>query len=1066
MEILESLKRLFTEVVATDDDTTPLPTVLRGIGPTIQRLTSVEFGSSGNGLEQWLSNFQDLIDDRITRETLIIRVIQLKLPRVAEVLAMAGVITLTWDAAADRPRSFEIAWDKLDGFARSPGDQLLNLLISRAASPNDVKRMQVLVLLLLSGPDELVSLEYHKKGFLSLPMGGELSTDDLAELINSPIAITLVSTLLSDPMTVEKLRSLNKNYPNTAPFLEIDAPEAGQPLNGFRARLVAQADAVRKLNLPIPGTDWRLRGDAKGTSQVEGKLTLLRAGNRLSIDRSASARSTAQIRILLGKSKGDADAFLFGNPSGTFFAVGSVEAGLTLHPQTTDAPKEPGFGFVLAFNGVRAGVGTDALKAIGMGLQLPGSLKFNTDFTVPYVQGEGLQLDGNALATEFPHHLGFALGGSGAGLWVDDLLVRLELAVGQQRLDFRVMLRFDARAELGPMRATISGAGAWIGRWPGGNAGLLEPTGVGLSLDAGVIQGGGYIAKLGPGEYGGALSLKILGIGAFAYGIYKQLPGGEVSFVALIGIRLPYPGIQIGFGFAVSGFGGLIGINRRANLDRLRDKLAGGTAGDTLFNDDPTKNAPKLLGELRSLFPDEKGVHVFGPTLQLNWLSFIKLDLGLFIELPGPRKIFVAGSGRVIVGSPDFALVNLRLDFVGGVDLTESLVFFEGYLVNSRILGIIQITGGLAFRLGYGANAYFLFSVGGFHPQFNPGGLPVPKIPRAGAGFDTGIVWFRQQMYYAVTSNTVQFGARTEAGIKISIIKVHGWVEFNALIQLKPFYFEADVDAGMAASAKGVKFASIRVQGKLSGPGPLMLRAKASVRVIVKISKSVTLTLDKSPGEQLPSIDNLAKIIAREVKKPENVRGEGRDPGVVLGPDATGMVPIGAVVWEQKRAPLGVLLKRFDGASIPEQTLHIEVNDAVPDPEHGSFALASFTDLSDSEKLSVPAFSTAQSGFRVELSKDMATGDSEKLVSTLNLIRLPDRRKLRGVAALVHAGILEGIAERGSGARLKPQEAAVIVNDEQFSPGASIADGYLTARRRGTVSLPYPSPRVSLTGVL
>ncbi len=230
-----------------------------------------------------------------------------------------------------------------------------------------------------------------------------------------------------------------------------------------------------------------------------------------------------------------------------------------------------------------------------------------------------------------------------------------------------MLFRLGARAELGPLKATMNGAGAWLGRWTTGNAGVLAPTGIGLSLAAGPICGGGFFERLGPGEYAGALRLSILGIGAFAYGIYKEVPGA-VSFVAVIGIRLPPPGIQIGFGFAVSGIGGLIGIHRRADTDKLRDRLVSGTAGDVLFTDDPTRNAPRILARGEDSVP-RRARHLRDrphPPAQLAYL--ITLDVGLFIELPGPRKIFVAGSGRLVVGSEDFALVYFRLDFIGGVD--------------------------------------------------------------------------------------------------------------------------------------------------------------------------------------------------------------------------------------------------------------------------------------------------------------------------------------------------------------------------------------------------------------
>ena len=141
----------------------------------------------------------------------------------------------------------------------------------------------------------------------------------------------------------------------------------------------------------------------------------------------------------------------------------------------------------------------------------------------------------------------------------------MELSLDNGQLRFRVQFRYGAHAHIGPLSAVMDGAGVWIGRWSDGNGGLLPPQGIGLALDAGPVNGGGFLKVISANEFAGGLQLKILGIGAFAYGLYKTLPSGDVSVVALIGIRLPLPGIQLGFGFAISGFGGLVGINRRAD---------------------------------------------------------------------------------------------------------------------------------------------------------------------------------------------------------------------------------------------------------------------------------------------------------------------------------------------------------------------------------------------------------------------------------------------------------------------------------------------------------------------
>lgn len=1069
-DLLTTLRTLINEVLALDDPQRPLPTVLSRAN--LGSMSAVELEPSAVGIQRWLDQLRSFVGDPAVRECLLVRVLQVKLPRLAEVLALAGVIRATWDGAI--LRSFTIDWGALEGFTKNPGPAALAALVGKVADVDDLKAMQVLVLLLVTGPDELVRQEYARRGFLALPAGDGVDLSDLTRLVNSPVQLPL-GPLAVGQATLEQIEQLGPGAAGARVIVEGSASPSG--LGELSAELVAKAEVLRSAQIDLWQSGWVLSADTSGSGEVSARIVLRPDG----VATDAAARGSAKTSVFLSRRRPEGDdALLLGERRGTHFAIRDAKVGVTFFPDAAG----PAFGFTLALDGVRFSVGTDVLGPLGGGLPLPSALRFDAPVSLSFLQGvpglQGSSPDGGlTLALEVPRHLGFVVGGAGGGLWVDDMLVRVEAAVAQRRLALRVMFRFDARAELGPLKASVSGAGAWLGPWTSGAGGLVPPTGIGLSLDAGPISGGGFFGSLGAGEYGGALSLKVLGIGAFAYGIYKELPGGDVSFVAAIGVRLPFPGIQIGFGFAVSGIGGLIGINRRADLDLLRERLSTGTAGDVLFPGDPTKNAPRLLGQLRELFPDERGVHVFGPTLQLNWLSLIHLDVGVFIELPGPRKIFIAGTGRLVVGTEDFAIISLRLDFVGGIDLTASLIFFVGSLVNSHLLGILRITGGVALHLAYGTDGYFLYSVGGFHPDFAPAGLALPKLARAGASARIAIVWFSQQTYFAVTSNTVQFGARTEAGIEIGPIKVHGWFGFDALIQFRPFQFTAAIDAGMAAEFAGVEFASIRVRGELTGPSPIVLRAKASVKVLVTISKSVTITLGDPPREAIVTISNLATHLRDEIAKPANLRGAGDDPEVRFrqrpGGD-TALIPTGDIVWEQRRVPLERELRKAEGNRLdPPRRLDVSVDGGGEEPEEDQFGVGTYADVTDAQALSGPTFSTGRSGFRLGLSGRFASptgpGARADQPSEASLIVLPRRNRLAISAAIRYApGLLEAAGERAAGAAVKTQAPHVRVREEKWQlvdgPAMHAADAFLSGLNTGKAAFPVSTPTVSLQGVL
>lgn len=1042
----------------------PLPTSLASL--TVGSLDDLAVGTDprGPGIDRWLALLRSRVSDVAVRETLAVRVLQVKLPRVAEALTLLGAVEVVWEEAAGvvQVRHLRIRWDRLRTLTEDPGQVAMGALLGRVNGLGDVQSLQVLLLLLVGDPGALLRLEYARQGFAALPTGDGVGLGDLVALVNSPVYLPLPAG------------GLSRTPPGAG--VHLFATSADVPLGpgdlGDLAVGAVLPDGLLPTGPVALAPGWHLVVEAPGGGQT--RIVVAAAGDRLDRD----VRSSGPVGVHVTPQGGlGQDAFLVGDPGGTHLAVGQVRLGVSLRSE----PGTPLFTLLLSLAPVRLGLGVDVLGPVAGGLPLPPVLVFSADVRTAFTQGTGLSSRGAGagLGVELTQALDLVIGGPGAGLRVATVLVRLELQVGADALYLRALMRLSARAELGPVSVTMSDAGAWVGRWTTGNAGLLPPTGIGISLDAGPVSGGGHLARLAPRVFGGALSLRILGIGAFAWGVHEELPDGTTSVVLLIGIRLPVPGIQVGFGFAVSGFGGLVGAHRRADLDRLREKLGNGTSGDVLFTDDPVAHAPRLLGELRALFPAARGSHVVGPTLQLNWLYLLRLDVGLFLEIPS-GKVFVAGVGRYVVGTEDFALVRLRLDFVGGVDPTQGLLFLDGYLVDSTVLGIIRITGGIAFRLGVGASPFFVYSVGGFHPRFDARGLGVPALPRAGASLSLGIVWLRQEMYLAVTSTSYQFGTRTEAGIKIGPIKVHGWVQFDALIQLKPFFFTARIDAGMAAEFAGTEFASIRVLGELSGPGPLMLHARGSVRVLVKISKSVTITLDSSPPEHLETITNLAHHLAGELSRQENLRAEGTDPEVEFAPgasDPTLAVPVGALVWEQKRVPLQQLLERAEGRPLaPARTLHVDVAAWSTDPERDLFSHGTFADLSDAHQLATPTFVEAISGFRLSAGEKFATaGDRVTAPLATDVIRLPERQSFTGRAAYLSADRLATLVEREHGAVLAAQEPQVEVVTEPWTVGERVTDDFgmpftaasatSTARHADLVAAPVSSPVVSLTGV-
>jgi hypothetical protein len=651
------------------------------------------------------------------------------------------------------------------------------------------------------------------------------------------------------------------------------------------------------------------------------------------------------------------------------------------------------------------------------------------------------------------------------------------LEVTIERIGLRATLDFPAGGgNLGPARLEL---------------GFQPPAGLGVDLDAGLVQGGGYLSvDPSGGRYAGVLNFRLSFIGVTAYGIYEQAPGGAPSFVAVLGIRF-WPGIQLGFGFALTGVGGMVGLNRRANVDLLRERLAGGAAGNVLFCDDPVKNAPTLLGDLAAFFPPAAGTFVVGPTLQLGWMSpIVRIDVAVLIELPGPSKIVILGSIRVLIGADEtLALLYLRMDFLGVLDFEQRMISLDAVLVNSHALGVFRLTGGMALRLSYGDNPYILLSIGGFHPRFDPGPLNLPAIPRVGAVLDVSVVarvYLRLELYVAFTSNTLQLGAKVEAGLELGPISASGYLTFDALIQFRPFAFDIDFSAGFSVEVFDVSLCSVDVAGRLTGPGPLVVHAEATVQLLfIEVSGSATIELGGNDGDKPQAIPSIVKALESELGRDANLRAEGADHQIVPRPDqpVAGVLvsPLGSLIWEQKRAPLETLVDRFEGAPLVgwhQLQLEVPAGWTVRD-ETDWFSPGTFTslDLKASQTLNNATFQQLRSGVRIGSTGDALAPTAVPYTPKIDIMKRPTPSGWVKLVDVPGGSYLTGpltgaLDERDSTPPVRPGPAKVVVGPETFDVTAADGDAVAVAEtpfqafqlsRRDTGRLATPNADVVVT---
>jgi hypothetical protein len=527
---------------------------------------------------------------------------------------------------------------------------------------------------------------------------------------------------------------------------------------------------------------------------------------------------------------------------------------------------------------------------------------------------------------------------------------------------------------------------------PGRSSGAL-PRELDVELALPVVSGTGKLIDRGDSEYAGVLSVKLPPLSANAMGVLRFAgPGRDLSFLVVIGATFPPPGVQLGFGFSVSGIGGIVGVNRRINRDALLRAVVEGWAADLLFPADPIAAADTIIPALGTLFPAARGSVVAGPMFQLSWGGrLVNASVAVLSEVSDQVRLSIVGKLVVAIPDPEAPLISLRATFLGEVDPGEPRVSFLASLTGSTMVGL-PLSGDLLLLTRGGADPTFVLSAGGFHPAF-PVPRGVPRLRRIGMDLSPGpLLQLRCEAYLAITSNTVQFGARLELEASVAGCGLRGHLSLDVLVQWQPhLFFVADISAGIAIRVAGQNLVGVTLDLSLSGPTPWRVRGRGSVDLFLF---SVSFDFDEQWGSPPPAAlappDVAAQLRAALEDSDAWVvqRGGPGAGGVQLTPAADRALGQGALVdpyasltARQRRVPLAVTIERFERVPLaPGQQWDIAEArlGALPAPvQHEireQFAPGQFLALSDDEQLSRPAFERFRAGVSL-ISADVVMPD-------------------------------------------------------------------------------------------
>jgi Family of unknown function (DUF6603) len=512
----------------------------------------------------------------------------------------------------------------------------------------------------------------------------------------------------------------------------------------------------------------------------------------------------------------------------------------------------------------------------------------------------------------------------------------------------------------------------------------LAPTGIGISFDLLGLQGGGFLLfDAERGDYGGVLQCEVGAFGhtlAFkAFGLLTERPHDEWSFLLVISLEFD-PALQLGQ-FFLHGVGGILAVNHTIDVTAMQAGLRTGALDKLLFPANPIGDAPAILQTLRTVFPPSDQRTLVGPMLKVGIgapLEYLTASVALVVVMPAPYLIALLGSLRMALVHPDHAVVDLRADFFGVYDLGTGAVSVDASLVKSRIAWF-PLEGDVAYRSG---KDWFL-SAGGFHPHFAPPAA-APQLRRLKLDVSASArVKLRFEAYFALTSNTMQFGAQGELSISVGSFGVYGFLGFDALINDSPTKYSVHVALTLELRFHGSVLAALHADVLVEGPGPMHVKGRVSMSILFW---DISVPFDETWAAFQAEIAAADYDVIHRVHESMSEQAAW---GSVPPPEAQSLVtfrnvqrsvlavhPLGRLTIQQAIVPLGVTVARVGTARPKGGPTAVHVGPvtltsgitATQAEVAGLFARAQYFDLTDDERLSAPSYEPLQSG--VELASE------------------------------------------------------------------------------------------------
>ena len=897
-------------------------------------------------------------------------------PSVFALLRVFGLITIeSHPAEAARPAYTERALrlDRLSAVLRDPGT-VFRVLYAWGQDSFDAPALLDLL--------ELLAISF------GVPARRRFPVADVIAYLYPTLGATEVSALrvLEVPIleVMDEDLGAAKVGVSLLPLVGETAAGGVRPVRGLGVQPFVTGMAA--IEVPLGGAlALALSGSIAADLLVEVRPTGLTVTSRTASGARVGLQASAKVALVASRHEGP--IVLLGQSGGTRVEVARAAVALTATASTADIDA----GVEVQFDDLRVIVSTAG--ADGFVTQvMPPMLETAMTVALGWSARRGVYLGGSStldatlsLQTRLgPLSVDFAWlqlapqpdGTIAANVAVSGSLVLGPVAAAIDRVGLSATCAFppDGAGDLGPLSVALA---------------FRPPSGVGLSIDAGAVTGGGFLAyDRDRAQYSGALHLEAEGIALNAIGLLTtRLPGGQPGYSLLVIVTATgFQPIPLGLGFTLTGVGGLLGINRDVALELLQAGLRSGALDPILFTrDDPTPRAAQIVDTLQAVFPPAPDRHVVGPMAQISWGSppVLSIDVALLLQFPAPLRLVLLGRLRAALPHDRAAVVLLNMDVFGVIDFDRGTAAVDAVLHDSMVAGF-ALTGQMAMRISWRQDPGFALAVGGFHPRFAaPPGFP--KLQRLALTLAAGDnPRLRLEAYLAITSNTVQLGGRLDFGVRAGEFSLEGVFALDTLVHLAPFELSADLAALLALKQGASVLMAVAVRVALTGPAPWHVHSEASLQVAGLTLPPIPI--DATFGEPRPlplppAIDLWTEQLQPALGNVGNWTGQlpPGGQGVRLAPQplAAGEIllhPRGSLTIRQRVVPFDRDLDRFgtrplagarrfsiaallvDGVAQPASALQPVVDD---------FAPAQFRRLADDEALAAPSFDPMPAGLSV-----------------------------------------------------------------------------------------------------